>query len=121
MVGGWAGVRARLGEDEEAEEQREARRAHEVRHDEQRLAPLRAHVPAQGEKDGRHGLSRAAAPRDVLPLGYTIKQGRARACGARRRRVLVAAHRRVAACSSLGLGLGVAGGRLGLGSRFALG
>ena len=30
-------------------------------------------VPAQGEKNGRHGLSRAAetspAPRDALPLG----------------------------------------------------
>ena len=35
------------------------------------------HPPAQGEKNGRHlGLSRAAAPRDALPLGYqTTRQG----------------------------------------------
>ena len=45
----------------------------------------------------------------ATPSPWDITQDRARACGARRRRVLVAAHRRVAACSSLGLGLGVAG------------
>ena len=27
------------------------------------------YAPAQGEKNGRHGLARAAAPRDALPLG----------------------------------------------------
>ena len=34
-----------------------------------------AYAPAHGEKSGRHGLSRAAAPRDALPLGYQTGQG----------------------------------------------
>ena len=31
-------------------------------------------LAAQGEKNGRHGLSRGAAPRDALPLGYKTGQ-----------------------------------------------
>jgi len=31
-------------------------------------------LAAQGEKNGRHGPSRGAAPRDALPLGYKTGQ-----------------------------------------------
>ena len=35
-------------------------------------------APTQGEKNGRHGLSRKRAPRDALPLGG--KTGQAARC-----------------------------------------